>query len=48
MVDLRALRQTISSAPPNGPAAVVGVDWLRQIERDLTELQMRRLKEARQ
>jgi hypothetical protein len=47
MVDLRELRKTIRATPAEGPAAAVSRDWLQAVERDLTELQLRRLKDKR-
>jgi hypothetical protein len=39
VINLQALRHTIASAPTDKPAAgVVSMDWLKEVERDLTEL----------
>jgi len=39
MVDLSALRQTIANAPTDRPVAgAVSIAWLKEVERDLTEL----------
>jgi hypothetical protein len=47
MVDLRALRKTISETPKDGPCATVSRAWLEEVERDLTQLQLLRMKEKR-
>jgi hypothetical protein len=39
MVNLTALRHTIASAPVDRPVAgAVSLNWLKEVERDLTEL----------
>lgn len=40
MVDLGELRETIEHSPPERrrSAAIVSLDWLKEVERDLSEL----------
>lgn len=45
MVDLRHLRQALASGQQ---AAVVSSRWLKEVERDLSELHQRRVREATQ
>lgn len=48
MVDLQGLRHTIETAPAKGTAAIVTRRWLKEVERDLSELEQRRARDKKQ
>lgn len=48
MVDLRHLNDTIASAERQAGVAAVTTDWLKEVERDLAELEQRRAKDQKQ